>query len=278
MIIQKKFCSHGNPLLITLILVVILLITLGCNIPGLLSSQSASIEEVTATIGAEGGMINGPGEVELVVPEGAFSRPVDINLVVGGEHPSLPVELAIEIAGSTVEVRFPPDVQAEGIFELVLPFERKGSAEDDYYTVVRWDGTRWTDAGGLVEGNQIRACVNQFSIFMPARVVWSKRPVSFVNDGPYDAGVCRGRTNRLIHLLLFFLQVWQLHLSPRAARGFGQIPAGSWVCRWEPTHFAFNGMKMQIGMGMVKPIYIMQSWRALRRICHYWLMRKTRSI
>lgn len=135
--IIKNFNSGGDPL-----------ITLGCNIPGLLSSQSASIEEVTATIGAEGGMINGPGEVELVVPEGAFSRPVDINLVVGGEHPSLPVELAIEIAGSTVEVRFPPDVQAEGIFELVLPFERKGSAEDDYYTVVRWDGTRWTDAGG----------------------------------------------------------------------------------------------------------------------------------
>jgi len=189
MIKRTDVCLHCNPFFITGILMVILLISLSCNIPGIVSSQSASVEEVTSKIGAEGGMIVGPGEVELVVPEGAFSQPVDINLIVGGEHPSLPDESEIEIAGSTVEVTLSSDVEAEGIFELVLPFERKGSAGDEQYTVVRWDGTRWTDAGGLVEGSQIRARINQFSIFMPAHVVWSKRPVSFVNDGPYDAGV-----------------------------------------------------------------------------------------
>jgi hypothetical protein len=146
-------------------------------------------EEITSTIGVEGGIVNGPGKVSLTVPEGAFAEPVDIHLAVGGEPPKLPVEAGIEAAGAPVEVTLPPDVGSSGIFELAVPFERSGSTPVDQYTVLRWDGQNWTSAGGMVDGDLIRVYTNGFSTFLPARVVWALRPVSFVNDGPYDAVV-----------------------------------------------------------------------------------------
>ncbi|MCJ7626057.1 MAG: hypothetical protein MUO76_21405, partial [Anaerolineaceae bacterium] len=151
--------------------------------------EAALVEELTTTIGTEGGVVDGPGNVELTVPEGAFSQPVEIKLVVGAEPPTLPTGSDIEVAGATVEVTLPSDADPDGIFELAIPFERDGSVGDDQYTVLRWDGTSWTDAGGLVEGDRLRVRINQISTFMPARVVWALRPVSFVNDGPYDAVV-----------------------------------------------------------------------------------------
>ncbi|MBI9043812.1 MAG: hypothetical protein JEZ06_04960 [Anaerolineaceae bacterium] len=91
--------------------------------------------------------------------------------------------------GHAVEISLPPGTEPNGIFELVLPFQRKGNTGDDHYTVLRWDGSQWTNAGGLVEGDSIRVRINQFSTFAPAVVVWALRPVSFVNNGPYDAVV-----------------------------------------------------------------------------------------
>jgi hypothetical protein len=170
-------------------LTIFVLVSIACNFPGLGSSPSETAEEITTTIGIEGGTVMGPGEVELIVPEGALSQQVEINLSVGGDHPKLPEDSRLEVAGKPVEVILPSEVSSDKAFELIIPFERDVSATDDQYSVLRWDGSRWGTAGGFVEGDRIRVWTNQFSIFMPTRTRWITRPVSFVNDGPYDAVV-----------------------------------------------------------------------------------------
>ena len=171
------------------LLVVIFIMTIACNFPTSSFIQNTPVETTSSTIGPEGGVIVGSGGVELVVPEDAFSTSVDISLSVGKQHPALPRDSGIKPAGASVEVTLPPGVEPNSILELIIPFERDKSAGDDHYTVLRWDGKQWTEAGGLVEGDFIRIRTNQFSTFMPAQVVWALRPVSFVNDGPFDAVV-----------------------------------------------------------------------------------------
>jgi len=131
----------------------------------------------------------GPGGVELIVPEGAFSQPVEIQLTVGGGYVELPGDAGIEAAGKPVEVVLSSEVQTDKVFELIIPLEKDGSTADDQYTVLRWDGSDWMTAGGFVEGNHIRVWTTQFSTFIPTRTVWTTRPVGFVNNGPYDAVV-----------------------------------------------------------------------------------------
>ena len=187
--IMKKWMNFSPyfPLMIGT-LGLVLLVSIACNLPTSFASQDA-MEEITATIGVEGGIVTGPAQVELIVPEGAFAQPVEIRLTVGGTPPELPAETDIEIAGLPVEVTLPSDVNASGIFELAIPFERISSSSDDQYAVLRWDGQNWTSAGGIVDGDLIRVRTDRFSTFLPARVVWALRPVSFVNEGPYDAVV-----------------------------------------------------------------------------------------
>jgi hypothetical protein len=170
-------------------LILFLMVSLACNIPASQSVQTGSGEQVTSTVGIEGGIVVGPGEVELVVPEGAFTHSTEIYIQEVATAPRLPEEADINVAGKPVEVTFSTQAEADAVFELVLPLEREGGVPDDQYTVLRWDGVRWMIAGGFVEGDHIRVWTNRFSIFMAARGAWLNRPVSFVNNGPYNAVV-----------------------------------------------------------------------------------------
>ena len=145
--------------------IVLLIAALSCNLPSRTLSQENSGEEMVSTIGSEGGTVSGSGNVELVVPEGAFSQPVEINLSVGGSLPTPPEPTDIEIAGEPVKVTLPEGVEYNGVFELAIPFERQASTSDDRYSVLKWDGSHWQTAGGLVEGDRIRVRINGFSTF-----------------------------------------------------------------------------------------------------------------
>jgi hypothetical protein len=170
-------------------LTIFLLVSIACNLPGSQSMPGGSGEEVTSIVSFDGGIVGGPGEVELVVPEGAFAQSAEIKIKEVGNTPRFPDASDIETAGIPVEVTLSTEAESDAVFELVLPLEREVGVPDDQFTILRWDGTHWMTAGGFVEGDRIRVWTNQFSIFIPARVKWARRPVSFVNDGPYDAVV-----------------------------------------------------------------------------------------
>jgi hypothetical protein len=146
-------------------------------------------DEIVSAIGPEGGVVDGPGGVQLVVPEGAFSQSTNIIWQEIGNAPMLPEESDVVSAGKPVQITLTADAVSDAVFELVLPFKREEGVPDDQYTALRWDGVRWTTAGGVVDGDHIRVWTNKFSIFMPTRVPWARRPVSFVNNGPFDAVV-----------------------------------------------------------------------------------------
>jgi hypothetical protein len=144
---------------------------------------------MTTTVGPDGGEITGPGGIQLIVPQGALAQEVELRVSVRSKGPSLPDDYPVTAAGEMIEITLPSETDLQNIVELIFPLARRGSAEDDRYTVLRWDGAKWSDAGGSVEGDQIRIRVLRFSIFLPVRTRWIRRPVSFVNDGPYDATV-----------------------------------------------------------------------------------------
>ncbi len=171
------------------LLTLFMVVSLACNLVELRSIRIGSGAELSSFVGSDGGIAIGPGDVKLIVPEGAFTQPTKISIEEVATVPSLPKELDIAIAGKPVEITIFAQAEADAVFELVLPLEREEGVPDDQYSVLRWDGTRWTTAGGFVSGDNIRVWTNQFSIFLPTRSGWIHRPVSFVNDGPYNATV-----------------------------------------------------------------------------------------
>ena len=150
---------------------------------------AAPPQPASAVIGEDGGAVEALGGVALIVPPGAFDEPHEVTLVANAPAPSFPQEADMASAGAAVEVILPPGALVDGTLELVIPIELDGSHPADSYTGMRWDGGRWTDAGGVVSGSSLIVRTDQFSTFQPAKVVWPLRPVSFVNEGPFDAVV-----------------------------------------------------------------------------------------
>jgi hypothetical protein len=170
-------------------------------------------EPVIEQVGPEGGTIIGPDGARVLVPKGALTQPVDIRVAKAPVVPELPAEYAVTTAGSAYEVAPLQEAELQATLELMLPLQRREGADESLYTVLRWDSTAWSDVGGSVEGDFIHVQLSDFSLFQPALGTQARRPLKFLNDGPYDARVSIATYKPL---------------SPGTG---GRLPGGSWICR-----------------------------------------------
>jgi hypothetical protein len=151
------------------------------------SGEAPVRPETAGRVGPEGGEVVAPGGAKLVVPEGTLKEEVDVGLSETAAAPELPAEYLASAAGPAYEVTLPEGTELEGVVELLLPLERQAGADESLYTVFRWDGSRWWDVGGVVEGDFIRVQLAEISIFQPVYGYQDRRPINFHNRGPQDA-------------------------------------------------------------------------------------------
>jgi len=177
------------------------------------STQTPVVGPVSERIGERGGEVAGPGGARLVVPEGALGEEVEVRIAEAPAAPGLPAGHALSPAGPAYEVTLPKGTELQAMVDLVLPLQRQEGADESRYTVFRWEDAAWSDVGGFVEGEFIRAQVGQFSLFRPVYGVPPRRPLKFRNNGPYDASV----------------RVWTY--KPTYVGAPALVPGGSWICR-----------------------------------------------
>ena len=142
------------------LLTLVMVVSLACSLVEPRSIRIGSGDELSSFVGSDGGIAIGPGNVELIVPEGAFTQTTKISIEEVATVPNLPKELDIAITGKPVEITIFAQAEADAVFELVLPLEREEGIPDDQYSVLRWDGMHWTTAGGFVSGDYIRVWTN----------------------------------------------------------------------------------------------------------------------
>jgi len=156
--------------------------------PGTGSQQPIDWENAPK-IGPEGGEVAGSGGAKLIIPEETFAEETSVHFVEAQSPPELPPEYMASSAGPAYEIAIPEGTVLNDMVEILLPLEQQEGTDPSLYTVFRWDGERWWDVGGFVEGDFIRTRAEEFSIFRPVLGYALRRPIGFVNHGPYDAGV-----------------------------------------------------------------------------------------
>ena len=136
-------------------------------------------------IGPEGGEVSGPDGVRVIIPEGALSETVPFNIVEAESAPSLPSD--VEAVGTPYDISVPEGTEFLAPVQVELPVEQLDNVGEEPLLVYAWDGVEWQDMGGIVEDNIVRFETSHFSIFQVVRGYTPRRPVRFINSGPYDA-------------------------------------------------------------------------------------------
>ena len=121
-----------NPKLLTILILLIGLV-LDCNLP-LSADQEADEPAVNASAGVDGGQIQGPGGLQLVVPAGALQDTTDIQIA---EVPSQPEPLpGYESGSAAYQIDFPPGADLRLPVEVIIPLDE--NRQDLVYGVFRW--------------------------------------------------------------------------------------------------------------------------------------------
>lgn len=160
---------------------------MACNLLRLLGAGKLPKQEVSAFVDHNGGIIEAPENVIIDIPAGAFGEATNVNVTIGGSNPIEPAGVGVNFVSFPIHVELSPDHQPEEVISIRIPISSQQHSKSDNLTALRYDGENWTDVGGTVEEDTYVITSKGFSTFILAEVTWEKRPVSFVNEGPFDA-------------------------------------------------------------------------------------------
>jgi hypothetical protein len=159
------------------------------GLPAIAEWGSGGVQPQTVTVlDRQGGEIACSG-ARIIVPTGTLTQQAEFSASAVASPPVLPEEFLVSAAGPAYEINMSSTQELNGVIEIVLPLERQSGVDDALYTVFQWDDGVWQDAGGQVEDNYIHVYVTHFSTFQPVIGYYQRRPVGFVNYGPYSAGI-----------------------------------------------------------------------------------------
>jgi hypothetical protein len=220
---------------ILIIPILLIVLALACNLPrgGIQESYGA---EVSAPVGVDGGEIQGPNGMQLVIPAGAVEGTTEIKIA---EVPSQPEpQPGFESGSGAYQVEVPPGTDFLLPVEVILPLI-DGRPEMDY-GVYRWDGGQWSYLGGEVDGDEIHVYVDHFSVLQSwGSINLHTRPVMFVNYGGDPAWIFAwewdtNETTRLNMPAAFVMRRGLFGKDP--TWWFQMYPMGtiySWCVQWE---------------------------------------------
>jgi hypothetical protein len=155
---------------------------IACNLTNLLSESTptpAQGDSITASVGVDGGEINGPDGVKLIIPEGAVPGEISISISRTDDPPQPPPDSLS--TGTAYKITVPAGTRFLFPIEVILPLDRQEGLDDDNYVVYRWDGNEWHYMGGIIKGDQISVMANEFSTLQIGGMLNYHAPVLFLN-------------------------------------------------------------------------------------------------
>ncbi len=217
------------------ILIVLIGLALACNLP-LGADQESDGPAVKASTDVDGGQIQGPGGLQLVVPAGAVQDTTEIQIA---EVPSQPEPMPGFVSGSNAyQVDFPPGTNLRMPVEVILPLDEDRPDLD--YGVFRWDDGGWNYLGGEVAEDGIHVYVDHFSgVEAWGSVNIATRPLMFINYGGDPAWIFAWEwdTNESTRLGMPAAFVMRRGLFGKDPTWwFNMYPMGtiySWCVQWE---------------------------------------------
>jgi hypothetical protein len=142
---------------------------------GLFTPQSTT-GTTSGSVGSEGGEIDGPGKVKVIIPPGALEKTAKIDIVEVVPSAGAPPDM-VQV-GSAYNLTLPEGTVYHKALEVVLPLQRETGTTDDQYAVYRWSGSEWQLLGGVIEGDTIRVQLGRHALDHPsASAAWKHKTV-----------------------------------------------------------------------------------------------------
>jgi len=160
-----------------LFLVLVTAVGLACNLP-VGDEQESGGTAVQASVDVDGGEIEGPEGLRLVVPAGALDGRTLIQASQAEPHPA--PQPGFESGSDAYQVELPAGTELRLPVEVVIPL--KANRPDLEYGVFRWDTGDWDYLGGEMAEDGLHVFVDHFSTVEAfGSVNIHTRPVMFVN-------------------------------------------------------------------------------------------------
>jgi len=217
------------------ILILLIGLALACNLPLGADPQSDG-PAVKASTGVDGGQIEGPGGLQLVVPAGALQDAAEILIA---EVPSQTEPLpGFESGSNAYQIDFPPGTNLRLPVEVIIPLNQNRPDLD--YGVFRWDDGVWDYLGGEMAEDGIHVYVDHFSgVEAWGAINLDTRPLMFINYGGDPAWIFAWEwdtddSNRLGMPAAFVMRRGLFGKDP--TWWFNMYPMGtiySWCVQWE---------------------------------------------